>query len=343
MQSLGSMSSSNEYGAMYGIIGPIGQGSFGLVMKARKLQTGETVAIKRIPIKSDRRSEIEIIREMFALRNTDHENIVKLLDIVSSTDTISLVMEYVESNLKAVIEDVYRPLNDGVVRYYFFQLLCGVSYLHSLGIMHRDLKPQNVLISSEGILKITDFGQACLYFPDDPNKTYEYQVASRWYRAPELLFGSTKYSPKVDMWSCGCILAELLNGAPLFPGRNDLEQIGLVMSVLGSPSDQNWKGWKDLPDSRKIAFEKTEPVQDWSTIVPLASAECVALLRCLIVYSDEKRYSAVEALSHDFLIEAIPHRAPYVPRVHSKREVATVLEYDPNVDVSSLFFGIADL
>uniref|UniRef100_A0A915AX37 Protein kinase domain-containing protein n=1 Tax=Parascaris univalens TaxID=6257 RepID=A0A915AX37_PARUN len=131
------MSSSNEYGAMYGIIGPIGQGSFGLVMKARRLQTGDTVAIKRIPIKSDRRSEIEIIREMFALRNTDHENIVKLVDIVSSTDTVSLVMEYVESNLKAVIEDVYRPLNDSVIRYYFFQLLCGVSYLHSLGIMHR--------------------------------------------------------------------------------------------------------------------------------------------------------------------------------------------------------------
>ncbi|VDM41923.1 unnamed protein product [Toxocara canis] len=289
----------------------------------------------------------------------------------------------------------------------------------------QDLKPQNVLISSEGILKITDFGQACLYFPDDPNKTYEHQVASRWYRAPELLFGSTKYTPKVDMWSCGCILAELLNGTPLFAGRNDLEQIALVMSVLGSPSEQNWKGWKDLPDSRKIAFEKMEPVQDWSTIgkllyfvvknsscfgffvvgiaigkipsmvtwlnlsilttliaavflfphafrfdgflkfhdvkawlcdrywghngmcmgprVPLASADCMNLLRHLIVYSDEKRYSAVEALSHDFLLEAIPRRAPYVPRVSSKRDMATVLEYDPNVDVSNQFFGIADI
>ncbi|VDK17566.1 unnamed protein product [Anisakis simplex] len=341
--------SSRYYGvasSAYGIIRPIGEGSFGVVMMARKLETGETVAIKRIPLKSDRRSEIEVIREMFALRNTDHENVVKLLDIISGGDTISLVMEYVESNLKLVIEDVRRPLNDSVVKFYLFQLLCGVAYLHSIGIMHRDLKPQNVMISAEGKLKITDFGQACLYFANDPNRTYEHQVASRWYRAPELLFGSTKYTPKVDLWSCGCILAELLNGAPLFAGRNDLEQIALVMAVLGSPNEQNWKGWSDLPDSRKIVFDSIEAVSDWSTVVPLASWECIDLLQHLLVYSDELRYSAADALSHRYLLDSIPSRAPYVPppvsQQQSKRDT-TVLEYDPNIDVSSQFYGIADL
>lgn len=328
----------------YGLIGPIGQGSFGLVVKARKIETGETVAIKRILLKGDRKSEIEIIRETFALRNTSHRNIVKLLDVITGSDTVSLVMEFVESNLKAAIEDICRPLNDNVIKYYFFQLLCGVAYLHSLGIMHRDIKPENVLVSSEGVLKITDFGQSCLYFADDPNRTYEHQVASRWYRAPELLFGSVHYTPKVDTWACGCILAELYNGAPLFSGRNDLEQIGRVISVLGTPSNDNWKGWSELPDSHKITFDKVDPVQDWRTIVPLASGDGMDLLQHLIVYSPEQRFSAREAVSHDFFIESIPLTAPYIPPLRSESvHLPTVLEYDPSVDVRSYFYNTTDL
>lgn len=338
------MSTIRGVNGVYGIIGPIGQGSFGLVVKARMLQTGEAVAIKRIPLKAGRKNEIEVIREMFALRNSNHQNIVKLLDVISGPDTISLVMEFVESNLKAAIDDVFRPLNDNVVRYYFYQLLCGIAYLHSLGIMHRDIKPENVLITSDGVLKITDFGQSCLYFADDPNRIYEHQVASRWYRAPELLFGSCHYTPKVDIWACGCVLAELYNGSPLFAGKNDLEQIARVMTVLGSPSEENWKGWSELPDSRKITFDKIDPVSDWSTVVPLASAEGLSLLSNLIAYNPEKRFSAAQALSHDFFLEAVPLRAPYIPPLRSETQMPpAVLEYDPNVDVRSLFFSVTDL
>ncbi|VDK48815.1 unnamed protein product [Gongylonema pulchrum] len=128
------------------------------------------------------------------------------------------------------------------------------------------MKPENVLITSAGVLKITDFGQCCIYVPTDPDRNYDCQVASRWYRAPELLFGSTKYGPKVDEWACGCIFTEFYNGSPLFMGKNDIEQIGKLMSVLGAPSERNWSGWSTMPDCGKIVFSDAEPLADWKAV-----------------------------------------------------------------------------
>uniref|UniRef100_A0A0N4U4Y4 Protein kinase domain-containing protein n=1 Tax=Dracunculus medinensis TaxID=318479 RepID=A0A0N4U4Y4_DRAME len=235
------------------------------------------------------------------------------LDVASFPDSIFLIMEYIEANMKAMIDDLHRPVSDIIVRYYVRQLFCGVSYLHSINIMHRDIKPENIMISNTGILKLIDFGQSCLYCPNNEHIGYEHQVASRWYRAPELLFGSCKYTPKVDTWACGCVLAELLNGSPLFPGRSDLEQIGLIMNVLGTPSIDSWNDLHTLPDSGKIHFESVPPVNCWFKVVPFASTECLLLLRHLIVYCPEERMSADDALAHDFFTSKSPEKPPYIP------------------------------
>lgn len=329
----------SRYGT-YEIIGTIGHGSFGIVLKARKLETCELVAIKRIPIKNDQKSDLQIVQEMVALRNSDHENIVKLLDVLKDSSAVSFILELAETNLKSVIDDSSLLLDETVIRGYFYQILRGVAYLHSLSIMHRDLKPGNVLIFTEGILKITDFGQSCYYFQEDPTRSYENQVASRWYRAPELLFGSTHYSPKVDLWSCGCILAELNNRSPLFQGKNDIDQITCIMSVLGSPNEENWKGWDDLPDSNKLLFDKFEPVTDWGKIVHQASSKFTSLLRRLIVYDPETRFSASEALRHEFFSEVVTMDESHLSAdCFGFKFVPTVVEYSENNNLRG-HFGI---
>ncbi|VIO87934.1 Uncharacterized protein BM_BM4613 [Brugia malayi] len=313
MMSTSRLYTSEGYDDSYNIISIIGRGAFGVVLKATHFQSHEEVAIKRIPLKRNSRNEIALIREVFALRNAYHKNVVRLFDVILNTDTISLIMEYVGSSLKLAIEDFNRPLNDEIPRYYMYQLFVGLDYLHSLNIMHRDLKPDNVLITSTGLLKITDFGQCCIYVSDDLNRNYDCQVASRWYRAPELLFGSTAYNPKVDEWACGCIFTEFYNGTPLFAGRNDIEQIGKLMSVLGSPCEKDWEGWNIMPDYGEIIFKDNKPVDNWKSVVPLASETCLSLLQKLIVYSTEERYSAEVALQHEFFIVDIPKQAPYIP------------------------------
>ncbi|VDN00766.1 unnamed protein product [Thelazia callipaeda] len=304
---------SENYEDSYQICSLIGEGAFGVVLKGINIQNGKVVAIKRIPLKRNRRNEIALIREMFALRNVYHKNvIVKLFDIIVNIDLVSFVMEFVRSSLRLMIEDINRPLNEEIPKFYMYQLFTGLNYLHGLNIMHRDLKPDNVLITSSGLLKISDFGQCCIYVADNPKQNYDCEVASRWYRAPELLFGSTTYNPKIDEWACGCIFTEFYNGTPLFTGRNDIEQIGKLITVLGAPCEDNWKGWNIMPDSDKIVFENNEPIKDWKIVVPLASESCRSLLRSLIVYSSTERYSAAEALQHEFFIN-IPKHTPYLP------------------------------
>ncbi|MFH4975356.1 hypothetical protein AB6A40_002065 [Gnathostoma spinigerum] len=326
----------------YAIIAPIGQGSFGLVVKAKHLETGKIVAIKRIALRKDTRSRLEIIRETFALQNVEHRNVVRLVDVLSTSGLVCIVMEFVETDLKTIIDDVYRPLNDAITRFYFSQLLHGVAYLHLIGIMHRDIKPSNILVAKDGTLKISDFGQSCLYFPDE-NREYENQVASRWYRAPELLYGSVHYDPKVDLWACGCVLAELLNGSPLFAGHSDMEQMGRIAALLGAPNEENWKEWHELPDSNKIAFENSRPTQNWQKAVASATVDCIDLLQSLLEYSPQKRLSAQEALKHPYLTDC-NENISYVPPLRKEKCIANVvLEYETNEKIDDYFVRFPDL
>lgn len=182
----------------------------------------------------------QALREIKALQEIeDNQYVVKLKDVFPHGTGFVLVFEYMLSDLSEVIRNSQRPLTESHVKGYMMMLLKGVAFCHENSIMHRDLKPANLLISSTGHLKIADFGLARL-FNNDGEHLYSHQVATRWYRAPELLYGARKYDEGVDLWAVGCIFGELLNNSPLFPGENDIEQLCCVLRVLGTPNQHIW-------------------------------------------------------------------------------------------------------
>lgn len=237
-------------------------------------------------------------REIKALQQLNHENIVNLLDVFPYGAGVVLVFEYMPTDLSILLRNTENPLTDSQIKAYLIMLLKGVAYCHNLGIMHRDLKPANLLISSTGHLKIADFGQADLFGKE--GRSVSHQVATRWYRAPELLYGSRSYNEAVDLWAVGCIFGEMLNRFPLFRGENDIEQLCLVLQTLGTPTEESWPEMTELPDYNKISFPEYEPVP-WKKLFPESSPEARKLLSEFLVYSSHKRIKAEEALTHDYI------------------------------------------
>ena len=214
------------------------------------------------------------------------------------------------SDLSEVIRNSENPLNESQIKSYMLMLLKGVAHCHDKNIMHRDLKPANLLIANDGRLKIADFGLARL-FDHDGERLYSHQVATRWYRAPELLYGARKYDKGVDLWAIGAIFGELLNNSPLFPGSSDIEQLSYVLKVLGTPKD--WPGVADLPDYNKINFPEYSPTP-WEEILPDASPDAIDLLKQFLVYDSKKRIQARDALLHPYFFkEPLPAHHSVLP------------------------------
>ena len=283
----------------YTNLGRIGEGAHGVVFKAKHIQSGEVVALKEIPL---RRLEDGIpntaLREIKALQEIEHQNIVKLYEVFPHGTGFVLVFEYMLSDLSEVLRNFDRPLTESQIKSYMLMILQGISYCHKNHIMHRDLKPANLLISSTGQLKIADFGLARV-FNNEEERLYSHQVATRWYRAPELLYGARQYDEGVDLWAIGAIFGELLNNSPLFPGESDIEQLCCVLRVLGTPDENSWPGMTQLPDYNKITFPEMDPIP-LENIVPDASPLALDLLKCFLVYPSKQRIPAKEALLHSY-------------------------------------------
>ncbi|KAL5516172.1 hypothetical protein EMCRGX_G001446 [Ephydatia muelleri] len=308
----------------YQILGRIGEGAHGIVLKAKHIQTGELVALKKVPL---RRLEDGIpnsaLREIKALQESEeNHHVVKLREVFPYGVGFVLVFDYMLSDLSEVIRNSEKPLTEAQIKSYMLMLLKGVAYLHGNNIMHRDLKPANLLISSTGHLKIADFGLARV-FSEDPARLYSHQVATRWYRSPELLYGAKKYDWSVDMWAIGCILGELLNSSPLFPGENDIDQLCCVLRVLGTPDEVTWPKMVELPDYKKISFPVMPPIP-LEMVVPDASPEAIELLKRLLVYTD--RISASKALLYPYFF------TPPLPAHHSELPI-------PSRDAANPFVG----
>ena len=213
--------------------GTIGEGTYGVVLKARHSESGQIVAIKKFK-ESDEDEQVRktALREVRILKQLRHENIVSLIEVFRRKRKLYLVFEYVESTLLEALERHPEGLEAGEVRRIMWQLIRGVDYLHSNTVIHRDLKPENLLLSKHGILKLCDFGFA--RFLAGPGARYTDYVSTRWYRCPELLIGDTAYGKPVDMWAIGCLMAEISNGLPLFPGESDVDQLFQIMRCFGN-------------------------------------------------------------------------------------------------------------
>ncbi|XP_066914524.1 cyclin-dependent kinase 20-like [Clytia hemisphaerica] len=291
----------------YTILGRIGEGAHGIVFKAKKKQSGEVVALKKIALrKLEDGVPNTVIREIKALQQIEHPNVVRLYDVFPSGAGFVLVFEFMLTDLSEILRNSVYSLTKSHVKMYMLMLLKGISYCHKRNLMHRDLKPANLLIALNGELKIADFGLARVYMHNESGRQYSHQVATRWYRAPELLYGSRSYGTGVDLWAIGAIFGELLNNSPLFPGESDIEQLCCVLKALGTPNEEIWPGLKELPDYNKITFPENQPVP-MNQLVPDASEIELDLLQQFLVYDSKKRILAKDALLHPFFFtEPLP-------------------------------------
>ncbi|KAB1281253.1 Cyclin-dependent kinase 7 [Camelus dromedarius] len=220
----------------------LGEGQFATVYKARDKNTNQIVAIKKIKLghRSEAKDGINrtALREIKLLQELSHPNIIGLLDAFGHKSNISLVFDFMETDLEVIIKDNSLVLTPSHIKAYMLMTLQGLEYLHQHWILHRDLKPNNLLLDENGVLKLADFGLAKSF--GSPNRAYTHQVVTRWYRAPELLFGARMYGVGVDMWAVGCILAELLRRVPFLPGDSDLDQLTRIFETLGTPTEEQW-------------------------------------------------------------------------------------------------------
>lgn len=209
----------------------LGEGSYGIVFQCRDRQTGKLVAVKKFQQTEDDPLIRKIaLREIRLLKNLKHPNLVNLIEVFRRKRKLHLVFEYCEHTLLHEMEKYPKGCPDITTKQFTWQILQGVAYCHRLGIVHRDVKPENILLTADGIIKLCDFGFARML---SPGENYTEYVATRWYRAPELLVGDTQYGTPVDVWAIGCVFAELVRGEALWPGKSDVDQLYLIRRTLG--------------------------------------------------------------------------------------------------------------
>ncbi|KAJ2004735.1 glycogen synthase kinase 3, partial [Coemansia sp. S85] len=266
----------------------VGNGSFGVVFQAELVPSGEQVAIKKVL--QDKRFKN---RELSVMKSVFHRNVVGLKYFFYSQGEkddiyLNLVLEYVPETIYRVTRQ-YAKAKQCVpmlyVKLFMYQLFRSLNYIHSMGICHRDIKPQNLLVnSSTGVLKLCDFGSAKTLIAGEPNVSY---ICSRYYRAPELIFGATNYTGRIDIWSAGCVMAELMLGQPLFPGESGIDQLVEIIKVLGTPTKEQIRTMN--PNYMDHRFPQIKPHPFSRIFRNRTSPESIDLITKLLDYTPTKR------------------------------------------------------
>ncbi len=283
---------------LYQKLGKLGEGTYGVVFKAREQATNVLVAIKKIRLDSEEDGvPCTAIREIALLKQMKHRNVVRLLDVISEHRRIFLVFEYLEFDLKKYMQGLRSPMQTMVIKSFLYQLLCALAYCHARRIIHRDIKPQNLLLDERGTLKVADFGLGRTL--ELPYASFTREVVTLWYRAPEILLGQPDYSFPVDIWATGCVLAEMALGSPLFPGDAEIDQLFKMFQALGTPSEKTWPGISKLRDYKAATFPCWGPGK-LKTMVTNLDPAGMDLLGRMLVLDPARRVSARAALSHVF-------------------------------------------
>jgi serine/threonine protein kinase len=284
----------------------LGEGTYATVFKGRNGQTGAFVALKEIHLDSEEGTPSTAIREISLMKELKHENIVSLYDVIHTENKLMLVFEYMDKDLKKYM-DGYTNSQSGqrgaleavTIKSFMWQLLRGIAFCHDNRVLHRDLKPQNLLINTSGQLKLADFGLARAF--GIPVNTFSNEVVTLWYRAPDVLLGSRTYNTSIDIWSAGCIMAEMFTGRPLFPGTTNEDQLLKIFRLMGTPSERSWPGISAFPE-----YKPTWPVyatQELRAILPQVDSLGLQLLGQMLQMRPEMRCSAHQALQHPWFAE----------------------------------------
>ncbi|KAM0741097.1 hypothetical protein ACQRIT_003954 [Beauveria bassiana] len=326
----------------YDKLNDIEEGTYGWVARATRRATGKVVALKRLKLDPADRSGLPVtgLREIQILHDCKHRNVVTLEEVVVGSDvnrmdnSIFLVLEFVEHDIKSILDDMPEPFLASEIKCLLQQLTVGVAYLHENWILHRDLKTSNLLLNNRGQLKIADFGMA--RYVGDPAPKLTQLVVTLWYRAPELLLGAKAYDTAVDMWSVGCIFGELIAREPLLQGANEADQVTKIFELCGVPTEESWPGFRKLPNARSLRFPKTAAVTG-SLIrakFPSMTSAGAALLTELLALDPDARPSAKQMLQHEyFRQDPKPKPESMFPTFPSKAGQERRRRHEPNAPV----------
>lgn len=281
----------------------LGEGTYGKVYKAKNIRTGEYVAMKHMKLRtSEEGVPSTAIREIAILKAISHQHVVRLIEVFCKPNTLILVFEFLDNDLKKYMKSQGGSLSPMTVKNFAWQLCKGVEFCHSRSIIHRDLKPANLLIDSHLQMKIADFGLARAFIVPLPKYTHE--VVTVWYRPPEILLGAALYSTAIDIWGIGCIVVEMATGSPLFCGDSEIDTVFKIFQKLGTPTETIWPGLSDLPDF-KSTFPQWAP-QGWAKIRNTQAqlgSDGIDLLDKLLCYDPKRRWSARRAAGHVYFKE----------------------------------------
>lgn len=291
----------------------IGEGTYGVVFKGKHKKTGEIVAMKKIRLESeDEGVPSTAIREISLLRELQHPNIVLLKEVLMQDAKLYLIFEFLTMDLKKYMETAVPKggrMEKSLVKSYSYQLFQGMLFCHQRRVLHRDLKPANLLIDKDGVIKLADFGLARAF--GIPVRVYTHEVVTLWYRAPEILLGSPKYSCPIDIWSVGTIIAEMINMKPLFQGDSEIDQLFKIFRVLGTPKEECWPGVTKLADY-KGTFPQWTKV-DLASVMKEVEPSAVDLLEQCMKYDPARRISAKQALAHPYFRDLDKESLPAKP------------------------------